>query len=82
MIARVEIIRRTPTLTLTAPQIFHCQCKEEVVSDRILKDKKTFIDSTRGHLAHKIRLTIELESATDCVALGDWCNMAHISFGK
>lgn len=82
MKARIEIIRRTPTLALQASNIFNCQCKEEVVSDRIVKDKKTFIDSTRGHLADKIRLTIELESAADCVALGDWCNMAHISFGK
>ncbi len=82
MRARVQIIRRTPTLTLKAANIFHCQCKEEVVSDRTLKDRKTFKDSPRGHRADKIRLDIEVESVVDLVALIDWCNMAHLCFKK
>jgi len=54
----------------------------EIVSDRIWKDKKGFIDCTRSHGADKIHLDVDIESIADIVALSDWCNRAYISFKK
>ena len=55
----------------------------ETVSDSIWKDRKQFSSMAgRGHRADKIRLTVDLESAADMVALIDWCNIAHLCFKK
>jgi hypothetical protein len=57
--------------------------KNKTVQDQIWKNKKIFKQmAARGCMADKIRLDIELESASDMVALIDWCNMAHLCFKK
>lgn len=53
------------------------------VSDSLWKDRKQFAkNSVIGHKADKIRLTIDLESAADVIALIDWCNISHLCFKK
>jgi hypothetical protein len=54
----------------------------KVKQDRIWKDRKAFKDSLRGCMADRIRLTIDLKSAADMVALIEWCNMSHLCFKK